>query len=77
MLMELKSADLEERFRTRVLYAIQPEELAQCKAEMADACQVTAPPLSSATPSQSDCSLHCMYYYQMQSHPFNVFLPSP
>ena len=41
MLMELKCDDPEERFRTRVLYAAHPDELSQCNAEMADACQVT------------------------------------
>jgi len=40
MLMDLKCDDLEERFRTRVLYAANPEELSQCNLEMAEACQV-------------------------------------
>ena len=39
MLMELKYADLEERFRTRLLYAM-PEEVNQCNNELADASQV-------------------------------------
>lgn len=41
MLMELKYSDLEERYRTRCLYA-QPEEVAQCASELADASQVCA-----------------------------------
>ena len=40
MLMELRCADLAERYRTRLLYAQQPEEVAQCSAELADASQV-------------------------------------
>eukprot|EP00798_Chlamydomonas_sp_ICE-L_P031817 gene31817-7021_t len=36
MLMELKYSDLEERYRTRILYA-QAEEMDQCSAELADA----------------------------------------
>ncbi|PNH08033.1 Dynein-1-alpha heavy chain, flagellar inner arm I1 complex [Tetrabaena socialis] len=42
MLMELRYMDLEERFRTRLLYATNPEETITCEAELASACQVRA-----------------------------------
>ncbi len=38
--MELKYADLEERYRTRLLYASSPAEAAQCAEELTDAQQV-------------------------------------
>lgn len=40
MVMELKYTDLEERFRTRVLYAATPEEAAAARAELDSACGV-------------------------------------
>ncbi len=40
MLMELRYTDLEERYRTRLLYASTPEERSQCEAELASASQV-------------------------------------
>ncbi len=40
MLMELRYADLEERYRTRVLYATTPQEETLCAEELADAQQV-------------------------------------
>ena len=39
MAMELKYADLEERYRTRLLYA-QPDEVEQCGAELTDASSI-------------------------------------
>ncbi len=35
--MELRYEDLEERYRTRLLYALQPEDVAQCTHELQDA----------------------------------------
>nr|Q9SMH3.1 RecName: Full=Dynein-1-alpha heavy chain, flagellar inner arm I1 complex; AltName: Full=1-alpha DHC; AltName: Full=Dynein-1, subspecies f [Chlamydomonas reinhardtii]CAB56598.1 1-alpha dynein heavy chain [Chlamydomonas reinhardtii] len=42
MVMELRYADLEERYRTRLLYATNPEEESQCAHELASASQVRA-----------------------------------
>jgi dynein heavy chain len=40
MLMELRYTDLEERYRTRMLYSAVKEETAQCEVELAAACEV-------------------------------------
>lgn len=42
MLMELRYTDLEERFRTRLLYASGADETAMCEAEFRSACEVRA-----------------------------------
>ena len=40
MVIELRYSDLEERYRTRLLYAAQPEEVEQCSSEFKDACTI-------------------------------------
>lgn len=40
MIMELRYTDLEERYRTRQLYAIAPEEIVQCETETEESRQV-------------------------------------
>jgi dynein heavy chain len=47
MAMELRYIDLEERYRTRLLFATTDEETAQCTDEMGEALQVRPPSLSS------------------------------
>ncbi|KXZ49756.1 DHC2 protein [Gonium pectorale] len=42
MVMELRYTDLEERYRTRLLYATNPDETATCEAELKSACEVRA-----------------------------------
>ncbi|GLI59150.1 hypothetical protein VaNZ11_000978 [Volvox africanus] len=42
MVMELRYTDLEERYRTRMLYSTNPEETATCESELKSACEVRA-----------------------------------
>jgi hypothetical protein len=66
MVMEMAYADIEERYRTRVLYA-QPDDLAQSQAELSEAMQVDIPPQAlcqspRALKHRADCHLLCSFF---------------